>query len=88
MTKKCLKCENNCELLDFHKNKRYEDGLNKICKRCKKSYDSYNYSERKDKKLNQIEIWRMLNPDKVREYRQKWSDKRLLSGAINRVRIK
>ena len=85
MTKKCLKCKKDCELVDFHKNKRYEDGLNKICKSCKKQYDADNYLERKDQKMNQVEIWQMLNPDKVRESRKRAADKKLLLGVINRV---
>ena len=76
MNKNCAKCNENKPLLDFHKNKRYEDGRNKICKCCKKEYDSFNYLEHKEKKMNQIEIWQMLNVDKVQATKAKWRAKR------------
>jgi len=78
MTKKCMNCCKERALANFHKNKRYEDGLNKICKTCKKEYDADNYLERKEKKTNQVEIWQMLNKEKTSISSKKWRIKRRL----------
>lgn len=74
--KECTKCNENKEYCEFHINKRYDDGYCRVCKKCKRKYDQNNYLEHKDKKMNKIEIWQMLNPEKVKKHVQTYRAKR------------
>ena len=42
--KKCSKCEIEKNLTDYYKNKRMRDGLDNLCKSCRKHYNSKDYT--------------------------------------------
>jgi hypothetical protein len=58
--KKCHKCKIDKELSSFNKNKRREDGLQSICKPCKKEEDARLYK---------------ANPSKTKERNKRYLDK-------------
>jgi len=55
----CRKCVQIKEWKEFHKNARYSDGFAKVCKKCKQKYDKKHYPKVRDKRINQVEIWRI-----------------------------
>lgn len=50
--KLCSMCKQRKEESEFHKNRQSRDGINWLCKKCKRNYD----------------LWRVENQDKVRKY--------------------
>lgn len=64
--KQCSKCQKHKEATDFHKNGCTPDGLNHICKLCRKNYAKYWYQARYIKK-SQIPN---LTQDKQLYYRE------------------
>jgi hypothetical protein len=66
--KNCYKCKTEKEKNEFSKNKSQKDGLNNICKSCKKEYNDIN-------KQHNTEInkqWRLNNLEKKKEYDKRW----------------
>ena len=66
--KNCYKCKTEKEKTEFSKNKSQKDGLNNICKSCKKEYNDIN-------KQHNTEInkqWRLNNLEKKKEYDKRW----------------
>lgn len=74
MTKRCPHCKEHKELTEFHKNKSKKDGLQPVCKKCRKIYTRKHYLKNKkiymyiEKKRNQLknkkiilEIKKLLN---------------------------
>jgi len=57
----CRKCITIQEWKEFHKNARYDDGRAQICKRCKGKYDKQHYPKVREKRINQVEIWQIVN---------------------------
>lgn len=90
--KKCNKCQQTKESIEFHKHKRSKDGLNAFCKLCKKEYE-FNYRlEHKDaiksqqatyyvnntqKILNKTKAWRAQNIENDRKRKQVYNKTRL-----------
>lgn len=68
--KKCNKCKVELPLNEFHKNKRYIDGLQTSCKECCKQRDKQSYKNRKqyyiDKNLHYVE----RNREFIKRYKQ------------------
>ena len=64
--KKCGRCEIEKDLFYFHKNKYGKDGLNSICKNCRKKYRSIN----KESILNRQKQWRENHKDYNKQYYQ------------------
>jgi len=52
MTKKCPRCKKNKELTEFHKNKAKKDGLQHVCKKCRKIYIRKHYLQNKKAYVN------------------------------------
>jgi len=64
--KRCYKCKTEKPLNGFCKNKKNKDGLNEICKDCKKEYNLKNSEKNKEYyKLN-------YNPEKYKKYNTKF----------------
>jgi len=88
--KKCYKCEKDKESEEFSKNKRYKDGLNDICKICKKEQNILNKDKIKEYyKLNKEEhskyhkLYNLENKEKIKEY-----SKQYYSNPLNKERQK
>jgi len=68
--KQCNKCKAELPFSKFHKNKRYNDGLQKACKECCKKRDQQSYKNRKnyyiDKNIQYVE----RNREFVKRYKQ------------------
>ena len=60
----CYKCGENLNIEDFSKNKRYKDGLNDICKGCKK----LNNTKVKDQIREYNSKYQVLNNESRKEY--------------------
>jgi hypothetical protein len=63
-TKKCIKCNEIKPLLEFNKNAKKRGGVNALCKICHKEYRRNHYLKNKQKVLEQVENYRLLNPEK------------------------
>jgi len=66
--KNCIKCKIKKDKIEFSKNQSQKDGLNNICRSCKKEYNNKN-------KQHNTEInkqWRLDNLEKKKEYDKKW----------------
>lgn len=85
-TKVCTKCEEEQNICNFYKQKRYKDGYKSICKSCcvqltkvwKKSNPSKvikqknkYYELNKDKESKRAKKYRKSNKDKMNEYKRK-----------------
>lgn len=81
--KKCIKCEVEKELVEFHKNHKNKDGHINKCKSCvkeyqklnrdkKKEYDMKYYESNKDKIAKQGEEYRQNNRDKIIDSSRKY----------------
>jgi len=67
MKKICKKCNLEKNVIEFHKNKKYEDGLVIYCKECRKKYGTI-YREKYKKEINQRKIeYKKTNTEKVKE---------------------
>ena len=70
--KQCYKCKQNKSLDNFHKNRRYSDGLTKVCKECLKIYNTKRYKQWKDRIDKRNDIWKLLNKDYTDRYNKKY----------------
>jgi hypothetical protein len=61
--KKCGKCLDIKEELEFSENKKKKDGLASICKTCHSQYRKEHYLKNKDKVIIQVNEYRTNNPD-------------------------
>ena len=50
----CLKCDNEKDFEEFHKDTKNKDGLKKYCKLCSKSSNKYYYQKDKEKRLKEM----------------------------------
>ena len=65
MMKKCSKCKQEKDIINFCKNNRYKDGRHDTCKQCRKIYNNQN----KDKIKDYEKEWRLKNPNYPKEWR-------------------
>lgn len=63
--KKCIKCLEDKELSNFSKCKAKKFGVSNVCKVCHSEYRREHYLKNKDKVLEQVNEYRINNPDKV-----------------------
>jgi len=80
VVKICSKC--GLEKTKFHKHKSRRDGLDSICKDCKREYDQQYHLENRDKRLADTKRWQSENPEKTIEY----SIKSRVANGHNRVK--
>lgn len=65
-TKQCTKCHIEKELTEFHKSKKYQDGLRCECKSCRKQYAQFN----KDHIAKYKKQYAQSNKDHITEYKK------------------
>ena len=70
-TKKCIKCLEVKSLIEFNKNKTKKSGVASLCKLCHSEYRREHYIKNKDKVIEQVNEYRVNNPDKVTLIRKK-----------------
>lgn len=75
MKKKCICCGEEKEITEFCKNKNSKDGYHYYCRQC----NSHNAKK-----------WRIKNPDKTKEYNEKYSDikRKWVENNLERIRSK
>lgn len=67
-TKLCFKCHRALPLSEFHRHKRYPDGLQKHCKDCGRAYS------KSPARKAYIQEWQRANRDKLRAADKRWSE--------------
>ncbi len=83
--KMCSQCGIKKDVSEFHKHKRKADGLNNICKVCKKknyylvadrerARRRKNYRENREKELENNRRWQRENRTESREANKRWRD--------------
>lgn len=73
MSKLCIKCDTVKRLKFFSKDKYKKDGLQNYCKSCIKLYNKKYYIENKDKIINNVNIYKSNNKEKVKTYLKLYS---------------
>jgi len=63
----CNKCKEEKELTEFHKHRKYKDGLNISCKVCSLEQKRRYYEKNRERILCDVKLYRDNNIDKVRE---------------------
>lgn len=78
--KKCTKCFQEKEYLNFYKNTISKDGYNNICISCRTEYNKLNklstqlyYQENKKKFQNNSKNHYLKNPEKIKQKSKEWS---------------
>jgi len=61
MKKTCHECKKLKFLKEFHKQSKSRDGRMTKCKDCKNLYDKNYYQIVREKRINQSEIWNLIN---------------------------
>jgi len=74
-TKICSKCNIEKEICNFHKWKNGPDGYKRDCKECRKLETKSYYNKNNEKIKLRVSRYRKLNPDKVKEVKQKIYDR-------------
>ena len=72
MVKKCNICSVEKNLSDFYKSKSNKDGLESLCKLCKKEKSKVIYSENLEHRLLQSKLYYYSNHEKQREVKNAW----------------
>ena len=70
LVKKCGKCGNISLKSNFHKNINRKDGVNSMCKVCKKKC----YLKNNDKIILKTNDWNENNPEKVKQDQKKYNE--------------
>lgn len=66
--KKCIKCQVEKSLLEFHRYKPSKDGYKSVCKFCRNAEMKEHYSKNSDRIKNKSQQYRNDNPTYNREY--------------------
>ena len=87
--KKCNKCEEIKPINDFYKNKKSPDGLQYMCKECKKEYSRQHQIVNKEQCIEACRRWKSNNREKCIEYdrRYRLSNKEKCMEATRRWRL-
>ena len=73
--KKCARCHETKDLIDFRVDKNTQDGITSYCKTCKQQYGR-EWSKKNQKKKRELgREWRKKNQKKILEYGRKWYKK-------------
>jgi hypothetical protein len=75
--KKCYKCKEEKPFTEFSLDPSRKDGYTNRCKLCKKIYSKNEYTKKGDSIRLKSNQYRLDNPQKIRGYNQKQSEKRL-----------
>ena len=67
--KECKKCKQEKELINFGKDKKQCDGLNRICKQCRQTFSK----EHSKTLYEKYKVWKENNVDKRKEYFKEYS---------------
>lgn len=67
MTKVCGRCKTEKDITEFGVDKRNKDGLNRVCKVCKRELDKEYNDRHKDQRREASKQWAKNNPDKIVE---------------------
>ena len=68
MSKICTKCGEEKAFGEFYSNKSKKDGLDGVCKPCKRGNNSASYQRTKENHLKRTRAWRAAHKDKVAAY--------------------
>lgn len=68
--KRCGKCNKLKHLSEFHKNTLKKDGVQSMCKDCRKIYHRYHYLKNKKKYLNNSKKHKLITIDKCKKLKQ------------------
>lgn len=72
LTKKCSKCGEVKELLEFNKDKSRKDGYRYYCKKCGSEYSQRWAKNNPEKNRENAQLWKKNNPEKVKKCIQQW----------------
>lgn len=67
--KVCHECKTKKPIHNFHQQEKALDGHMTKCKDCKKTYDQQYYRLVREKRLNQSEIWNLINRKGARYFK-------------------
>lgn len=67
-TKTCKKCGRELPLSEFNKDKSRKDGLQRMCKKCKKQYQKQYYQEHKEEKAEYDKKYNQEHKEEKAEY--------------------
>ena len=88
MEKKCNKCNVVKDVCEFHKNKGNKDGLNTICKKCRKVTAKKYRENNKEKRTEYAKKYNAANKEKQKQYREANKDKAKQYLDTNKERFK
>lgn len=72
--KRCRKCGEEKQRIDFHSNKSSKDGLTSFCKQCQSIRSKEWRESNLERERENNRKWRENNPDRVRERSRKWRE--------------
>jgi len=74
MKKPCQKCKEVKVLSEFNKNKKYDNGVDKLCRACSNKLSKQWKENNLDRAKKGQKEWRDANPEKVKEGVRKWAE--------------
>jgi len=72
--KKCSKCGERKEIVEFYKDKTQKHGLTSACKMCARETGKRSHFKNRDKVLKRQKKWRIKNSDKEKNRTKKWRE--------------
>lgn len=76
--KVCISCGESKPLADFHKNAKYADGLNRMCKPCRNAYMREYYARNPRRHIDRVERSRTTDKRRAWKYGLSEEDVRVL----------
>lgn len=76
MMKKCSRCKKRQSKSNFHTRSGATDGLQYLCKLCKKKDNRVRYKKHEEKIKENTRRWRKKNPDKIKSIRRIYARKK------------
>jgi len=75
----CSKCQETKDFEDFYKNIKSKDGLKTQCKKCCNFHQRTYYKKHTEKAKEMTKIWKLKNPEKLKEWQNNNKEKLLES---------
>lgn len=72
LKKMCQTCKESLFISEFHKDASRKDGFGNVCRQCSRTRLAQWYEDNKETSIRRICIWRKDNPEKVKEYNEKY----------------